>query len=344
MTYAFTLIGLFLFSFSLHSSLGEKVIPESLPKGLCLITLEKEYNQESFHCTGSYVGNGLVKTAGHCLHKSNVLNISCNGTNETFYGVSTKVFPKYDHRLINREEFNRWQDHALIQLETSPKIPAFTLISTRERLEKLLPKFTECLVSGYGLNEGAPTKTGELHGSSFSPTRLKLKNKLIYLEGVYKVELMPGDSGGPLLCRLDQTWYDLGTASAHNWDHDSLYAPNFAVSQWHDNFPINKYQLNTFPALLDPSFQSFEIKLGETYYLLPYSQIKVEDEVFYNGDNTFTKFTVTSLENDNVFGTVESLGSSSFFVCEDKFLCYGASMEGQVYRNRLSKERFIYKK
>jgi hypothetical protein len=340
---ALTLLNLFLFSFSLHSSLGEKVIPESLPKGLCLITLEKEFNRESFHCTGSYLGDGLIKTAGHCLHKSKVKYISCNGTKELFYGESTKVYPNYDHRLINREEFNRWQDHALIQLERSPKIPAFTLISTRERLEKLLPKFSECLISGYGLNEGNLTRTGVLHGSRFSPSRLKLKNQLIYLEGIYKVELMPGDSGGPLLCRLGQTWYDLGTASAHNWDHDSLYAPNFAVSQWHDDFPLNKQQLNTFSKLKSPQVQSFEIKLGETYYLLPYSQIKAEEGPFYNGDNTFTQITVTKIENKNVFGTIESLGSSSFFICEDRYLCYGVSVEGRVLRSRLRPQRFLYK-
>lgn len=154
---------------------------------------------------------------------------------------------------------------------------------------------------------------------------------------------MPGDSGGPLLCRLGQTWYDLGTASAHNWDHDSLYAPNFAVSQWHDDFPLNKQQLNTFSKLKSPQVQSFEIKLGETYYLLPYSQIKAEEGPFYNGDNTFTQITVTKIENKNVFGTIESLGSSSFFICEDRYLCYGVSVEGRVLRSRLRPQRFLYK-
>lgn len=340
------LLFILLFSVSqTFASLGEKLIPQSLPDGLCKITLEKEFNNESFHCTGSYLGNGFVKTAGHCLHKAKVKYINCKGSDKTFTSEEEKVFPSYDHRLLNREEFNRWRDHALIKLDSLPNIPAFAVVASKERFKELHKKFSVCLISGYGINEANPGATGFLHGSSFSPQLLSNKDQLLYVEGDYRVELMPGDSGGPLLCRFKQTWYDLGTASAHNWQHDSLYAPVFAAAEWFKLFPLNQFNLNQYRELekelikLPP-----ELVVGNAYYLLPYSEVKTDEGSFFNGDNSFTKVTVIKIENEKVYGTVESLGSSSFFMCEDDFLCYGKSIEGTVLKDRVLEKRYLFQK
>lgn len=165
-----------LLSPSSFSSLGEKLEVESLPSGLCKITISKNLTNEIYHCTGSYLGSGFIKTAGHCLQNAEIKHITCSGTKETFYPLESMVFPSYNHDLINREEFNRWQDHALIQLDREPQIPALKIVSKKEELLKLLPDFPECLMSGYGINERNPTKTGILHGSGFSAKKIRLKN------------------------------------------------------------------------------------------------------------------------------------------------------------------------
>gem|GEM_PF-2372161 len=335
---------LFLSTSQASASLGEKLLPSSLPDGLCKITLEKEFDNQSFHCTGSYLGNGHVKTAGHCLHKAKVKYLNCKGSDKTFYVEEEKVFPSYDHLLLNREEFNRWRDHALLKLKTLPNIPAFVHVSSKERFHELQQKFSVCLISGYGINEANPGATGFLHGSSFSPKILSLKNELLYVEGDYRVELMPGDSGGPLLCRFEQTWYDLGTASAHNWQHDSLFAPNFAAKDWFNLFPTNQFHLNQYPELQKEFVIAAELTIGHTYYLLPYSEVSSDEGSFFNGDNSFTKITVTKIERERVYGIVESLGSSSFFMCEDDFLCYGKVVEGVVSKDRILEKRYLFKK
>ncbi len=313
-------------SLPIFAGLGRPVLESTLPEGVCKLTLQK--SDEIFHCSGSLISPTHVKTAGHCLEKSELLSIDCH-SGESLSIVTVERFPKYNHQLI-RDEKNRWFDHAIVEVreaQTPPLIP----IKDKARYQNLLGNFEECLLVGYGLNEKS-YKTGKIKGVSFSPQTLFYEKNLIYAKGPYEYELLPGDSGSPLLCRIEQIWYDLGTASAHDWDRNSLYAPNFRAQSWLDQIPLSQESDNGEATKPKIPFELNEIKIGDTLKLKPYSRVlKTSGEIRFNGDLDNLQFQVLKINKNQAFGKVIVNESSQFFLCDDQFMCFGEVLEGWVH-------------
>lgn len=319
-------LGLIFSSQALFAGLGRPIQNSTIPDGVCKLTLS--LRGEEFHCTGSLVSPNLVKTAGHCLEKSELVSVECK-SGESLSVISVDRFPGYDHQLIRREE-NRWVDHALIEVRDAKTTP-LELVQDQKRFNELKPQFEECLLSGYGLNENPSLGTGTLKGVRFSPQTLEIRNNLIYAKGAYHYELLPGDSGGPLLCRAQAKWYDLGTASAHDWSHNSLYAPNFKVQKWFKNFSFSSPSMgNALPTrpIKKPTLPSIEI--GKTYGLFPYSEIQTKQGSRYNGDMKNLNVEIIETKGQSALVRVKGTDSSRFFLCGEGLICYGEIIEGYV--------------
>lgn len=312
-----------------YGSLGRKVLPQTLPMGVCKITLHNEKTQDTFHCTGSHVGKTFIKTAAHCLHNSKPTKVECIGDKQNLIIDDVIPYPEFNHREILRDEYNRWQDHALIQTKQEIQSQPFTIVLDEELSNTVREKSSHCLISGFGLQEDASRGTGYLSGSLYPARLVKKQERMLFSHGRYLFELLPGDSGGPLLCHYQNTWYDLGTASAHDWDHNSLYAPNSEVAHWYKKFPLNLKQLNKSPIPKSPPLPLPEVRIGETYYLKTYSRFREKEtgDFFFNGDNRYTTIKVFRIKGEQVFGQIVASGASQFYLCEPGYLCFNDQRE-----------------
>lgn len=331
-----------LLSLGAWASLGRKVNPKSIPNGVCRLELFHTSTGDTFHCTGSIIGKNLIKSAAHCFQKAELKKVRCLGEKDDIQIKEIHIFPEFDLNFIKRDKYNRWQDHALIETSSELETKPFKAITSRSLLNSVLKENPTCLISGFGLQENASWGTGHLSGSLYQAERIHFENRIFLSQGRYNFELLPGDSGGPLLCHSQNAWFDLGSASAHDWDHNSVYAPNIEVKEWLESFPI---EINANHRAPLPSIDQTKptIEEGKTYFLKPYSKVveEVSSTEFYNGDNRYTKITVESIEGDRVFGSIESYGTSNFFLCEEQFLCYAQIITGSASLIDIAGERIF---
>lgn len=316
--------------------------PQTIPSGICRLELFHKSTGDTFHCTGSIIGKNIIKSAAHCFQKAELKKVRCLGEEDNIEIENIHLYPEFDLNFIKRDKYNRWQDHAVIETAGQFKTTPFKAITSNIVLNKVLKENPTCLIAGFGLQEMASWGTGHLSGSLYQAKSINLENRILLSQGRYKFELLPGDSGGPLLCRFQGAWYDLGTASAHDWDHNSVYAPNIEVSPWLESFSIEKSAQHQ-AELPQVNQTKVVIEESKTYFLKPYAEIieSASGDSFFNGDNRYTKISVEKVEGHKVFGTVESNGTSNFFLCEEQFLCYGQKVEGSVYSMDVFSEKVL---
>ncbi len=335
------MLGLLMFGpNSAHASLGRKVNPKTLPEGLCRLEFIHNETGDTFHCTGSVIGKRNIKTAAHCFHRSTLNKVRCLGENKESDVAASQIYPEFDHEFIKRDKHNRWQDQAMITLKENLKVTPFKAVIDQSEYLKLLSTGAKCLIAGFGLQEQAILGTGFLSGSLYEGNLIDHQEKVLLARGRHLFELLPGDSGGPLLCYQDGLWYDLGSASAHDWDHSSVYAPNFEVRKWLSQFPI-AIEAKHFAPLPQSKEKKITIEVGKTYYLKRYSQISEleTNDSFFNGDNRYTTIEVDKVDGETVYGKVSSFGSSQFYLCEENFLCYGQSLLAKISINDISGQK-----
>ncbi len=332
------LLALCLLSSSILASLGRPLQNDLIPAGVCLITLEKSDSGEQFHCTGSLISTAHIKTAGHCLEQSKVIQVNCREQERSRF-KEVQRFSAYNHRLLQREETNRWFDQAIIHLEKEILLPTLELVKERARLEKILPSFEACAIAGYGLSETHSAQTGHLKGVLVPPQTLNIRDQLIYAEGQYLYELLPGDSGSGLICYSQGKWFDLGTASAHDWDHNSLFAPNFLAKTLFNQFVLKSFSPSNSTGLRMETSHQNSLSLEGELYLLPYSKIKTTGGIRYNGDLEGLRVEILDiLSQTEVLARIRVNQSSRFFLCEEEFLCYGTLTEGIISINDLTQK------
>ena len=326
-----TILSLILLSIApTQGSLGLKVKPNSIPKGLCRITLTNTKTSENFHCTGSVIGKHTIKTAGHCLHSSKVQKVECIGRKKVSY-LSVKRHPQYNHRILQREIENRFQDQALITTKEDLSDISFIPLTNSSSIK--IENFEQCLIAGFGQQEISRSQTGFLSGSLIPgfKDKIELGHDIIKVHGAYLVELLPGDSGGPLLCYQDHLWFDLGTASAHTWDYESIYSANA-------NLDFDSSELTQVRRGHSTAAKAQESRIAqEPKYLRPYSKVQAEDgRSFFNGDLTFVELSIVDDSDPKyVKAKIQVGGASSNYLCSEPFLCYGDSKEVLVRKEDL---------
>lgn len=334
------LIALFLTTLPSLASLGLKIDPTSIPNGICKITLKNSRTNEQFHCTGSVIGRQIIKTAGHCLHRSTVEKVQCLGA-DSITIESVQTYPSYDHRLLQREEENRYQDQALINVKEDLAAISFIPLMSSTSID--LNEFTQCLMAGFGRQESSMTKTGFLNGALIPNinSRIFLDDGVIRIAGAYLVELLPGDSGGPLLCYKKGQWFDLGTASAHTWEYESLYSANANLKAFNADFSVNPHN-NGSPVNAFKTTSS-----AKRSFLRPYSTIKDSKNsvLYYNGDLTFVEVSNEfELNEDEIEAEIKVNSASQSFLCSSPFLCYGQNFRAIIKKVDLLDSPFRFPK
>lgn len=232
-----------------------------------------------------------------------------------------EVYPNYSNQNLESSIENRYQDQALIQVQEDLSAISFIALTQTSSID--LRSFSQCLITGFGLQEASRTKTGFLSGSIIPHHQdtIRLEDGVINVNGAYFVELLPGDSGGPLLCynSKNQQWFDLGTASAHSWEHESIYAANA-------NLSFSSWALTHKQTRVSSPAQSRADRLTrKPKYLRPYSVVKeTTGEIFYNGDlDLIIVSDIEDYDDRLVKATISVMSASINFLCLDFFLCYG---------------------
>jgi len=254
--------------------------------------------------------------------------------------VAHKIYPNYNHQKLESSVENRFQDQTLIRVREDLSSISFTPLLETNAIN--LTSFSQCLIVGFGLQESSLTKTGFLSGSLIPRHKetIHLENGIITVNGAYFVELLPGDSGGPLLCYnpKEKQWFDLGTASAHSWEHESLYAANanLSFSPW----PLTQSQTRTFPSAVAEQ----KLLAKSPQYLRPYSTVKtIDGEAFYNGDLDLVMVSdIKEHSASAVIATIKVRSASINYLCLGSFLCYGDQREVIVQKTDLVESRYKY--
>ena len=324
-------------SLQVKASLGTKVIAQSVPYGLCRITLHNLKTQDEFHCTGSVIGKNIIKTAAHCLHNSEFKEINCIGADEITV-VDHLVYPDYNQDLLESDILNRDQDQTLIKVFQD--LSSISTIALTDTSSINLDSFSQCLIAGFGLQERSLTKTGFLSASLIPNHRelIKLDSGIITVNGAYLVELLPGDSGGPLLCFKNGNWFDLGTASAHTWEHESIYSANA-------NLDFSDWPLTTEQNEEASAVKSYALdESNKPKFLAPYSLVTtLEGVVLYNGDLDYVRISdITEYDENTVKAQIKVDSASINFLCLGQFLCYGDTFEVLIEKKYLRDTRNSY--
>ena len=320
--------------------MGELNSTQFVPPQVCLITLKKLTIGDQFHCTGTLVQKDWVKTAGHCLVKSKVQSVHCG--QESFNPIRELQYENYDHQTLEEEFYHRGMDQALIQLNTSSKELPIKMLTSKREFNALKKSNPFCMLAGFGLQKEFMTRTGVLGASELDISKLSFFKGILFYKGRYLNELMPGDSGGGLLCHDGKSWIDLGSASAHTWEHESVYAPNWPKLSWMKKYLTLPKKTETGNKPIRKSESSPKLKIGDKVYIKPFSQIQTAEGPKYNGDLDALSLTITKIEKNHAIGELEVNSSSIFYLCEDDFVCYGDTFQGSVPTHRLTHQKPRY--
>ncbi|KAM8938828.1 plasma kallikrein-like [Pelodytes ibericus] len=185
-------------------------------------------NVRQHACGGSIINNQWIVTAAHCVDSFNlpafwkVYGGIVKLSDVNISTPSLEIEKIIIHPLYSGAE--NGSDIALLKLKTpivySDYLQAICLPPQQNTL--VIPN--KCWVTGWGYTEEKGDVKEVLQKAEVPPisteecqskySRQKISNKVVcagYKEG--KIDACKGDSGGPLACQVDKTWYLLGITS-----------------------------------------------------------------------------------------------------------------------------------
>jgi hypothetical protein len=162
-------------------------------------------NNGSQHCTGVYIGPGIVLTAGHCVHGTTCSNLTVSGVAVS----SCTLHPNYDANAQNG-----FEDHDVALLFLSGNLDAnIAPVATTPALTV----GTKFLIAGFGRNET------EVTGGNLQDFRAGFNTVSSLTDGGItatfdysdknQANSCNGDSGGPLFALLNGVYTVYGTVS-----------------------------------------------------------------------------------------------------------------------------------
>lgn len=179
------------------------------------------YNeQDSTICTATFIANGVLLTAAHCVPKlPQALRIIFDQelTQESPSLFAQKIVV---HPLYNKERYEDMHDLALVFIEETPASFRSMVISADFGL---LQKKTRVIAAGFGLNWAWGFKRGsgvlratelKIEAPFFSQTEMLIDQSL-------RRGICSGDSGGPIIVNIGGKFILVGVASRS----DSLRIP-----------------------------------------------------------------------------------------------------------------------
>jgi len=181
-------------------------------------------------CGASYVGDGFVLTAAHCVEGASADQIDAvigihDLKSESEQGKRIAVSHIYAHQQYNSQSMEN--DIALLQLAEKPELPALKPIS--EELMAKVEVGNALTVMGWGNRSGeqgtndfpnvlhevdVPLVAHEVCQSAYDNGLFDSMICAGYQEG--GKDSCQGDSGGPIIAKVEEEWYQVGVVSFGN--------------------------------------------------------------------------------------------------------------------------------
>ncbi len=219
--------------------------------------------QQASNCGASYLGDGWVLTAAHCVEGVNPDSLKVNvGEFDLRDGAENASDIKNIYMHLNYDDSTLDNDMALIELETAVDAPAVSLASV-ETTEQYVADNSAATVMGWGgragyapgegptsnfpdvlhqvelqlfTNEQCKTTMAEASGEDVDPETVGVTDNMLCAGTTTGGKgSCQGDSGGPLVVNTNEGWQQFGVVS---WGigcaaqgYPGVYA---RVSQFHD--------------------------------------------------------------------------------------------------------------
>lgn len=251
MTLKQALISLLLFVPNISFGIVGDYIQEDIPNFICLLEVDmiKGDSSANFVCSSTLIDSNTLLTAGHCNYKE---FFGEDATDQISFRVKC---PGHKEHRIMQNNVNENFDLMTINLNSSLSLLSFPKLIKNHKQEVEIAQKGKCSIWGYGLDNdgefrnlrGVRTNLKISKRTEYRKRgpRRKLTRKYLLSQkqkenrigarlfdqeferetkGNYTITLnedhdnqtMPGDSGGPLLCRYQDEWYLLGVNSFGN--------------------------------------------------------------------------------------------------------------------------------
>lgn len=302
-----------------HSSVGRAQYPQ-LITSVCRLEIENHNNKTI--CSGNLLNPTTLKTAAHCFHKPfKSIKVFCPGKAPLQVASKPLLHPDFSY---GSDDFNRGEreyDMALLNLDQPLHLSeGYSILpKSKEESIEVIRGAERCFVAGYGVNE-KNLQMGTYKESLAPNDGFTFESETLVNKKYYNFSVMPGDSGGSLLCIKNHKVYDLGTISGKDFFNASLLSPSFKIHSFtsllKEKTRIRDLRVHTTRGHPNSVF------IGQKYRVKTFSLLHFADGTYKsNVDNAHVKFEVLEKDGLDVFGVFTNGGVSDFYVCDQEILC-----------------------
>ena len=196
---------------------------QSISDRACVLEFTNEPGQSEI-LSGVLINSQRIVTVGHALFFNRDLDIKCGFNGKKLIRPARRVrHPRWDYK-DNPKSVQDWAkyDIAVIDIKTAAvSVQPLPVISDINEVRSLLQQ-ERCIYGGAGENMGKSIRDLNVVFIKTPKTPGVVSETHATVKYPGEAEVMPGDSGGPLLCqRADNLWYlagllDYGGTSRNN--------------------------------------------------------------------------------------------------------------------------------